>query len=468
MKDRSNHIFFATLLILLMATFFFGDKVAAHFFPGFEKKGVGSAESTALDNLESISNGKLIRKSSPKQAKSDGLFWIGNIEGKGLGIDVLADVSLLDSVFPGYGQALYQDKKFWNNYFKTEFGPNALIQSKPNLLKEGFRVSYSWTGCFSIYEKYGADVLVLGSSEVYMGLIPGLLAEVMTPLFTRPPKVLFCVTPAMSAETVKLTAQELIRLHGQKPQIIIWGYSFWAAYTRSTKLAGYQNEKNKEFAEYFRRENLANREWYSSIFNFISNAKGSDFFPKIGWDDVLEFSVTKARSVTANQAGGDAEGVNVRKENLSLDDAHLSAHLRSTLKPYYDITRGITVSDCLMGGADAIFEDAAIELKQLSPNVFVYLAPTTLHHRRTVPECFLPNVKLMLTHVSEKEGIHLLATETEGFGLGDRDFIHPTLDSDRFYFDINHTNYFGAQKITREISSWIESRLNNSSKNVSK
>ncbi|MDP1682599.1 MAG: hypothetical protein Q8L39_12590 [Burkholderiales bacterium] len=474
MQGRANYYFVAAFLVSLALAIILGDRIAAHFYPDFAvhlraKQGMGKAESVALDSMVGHNNGALIRKRSPKEAKSANLFWMGNVEGKGLGIDLLGDASLLASLFPGYGPALYQDEGFWDNYFGSEFGPDSFLQAKPELSRQGFRVAYSWTGCFSIYEKYGADVLILGSSEVYKTLIPEQLAKELGPLFKTPPKVLLCVTHSMPVEAVKLTTQELIRLRGQKPQVVIWGYSFWLAYTRSTKLASYQKDKNREFSDYLaRRKYQKERRWYSTQPRFATHSKGADFFPKIGWDDVLDFRLANALSIRAQQGNGGEEGVYVIREIYSQDDAHLSAYLRARLKPFYDITRGISEIDCSMGEAETMFQEAVNELEQLSPNLFVFLAPTSLHHRSTVPECFLPNVKSMLKRVLKKEGTNILVADSEEFGLRDRDFVYPTLDANVFYFDTNHANYFGGQKITGQISSWVKSRWSSSPANASR
>lgn len=468
MQGRANNYFVAAFLVSLALAIILGDRIAAHFYPDFAvhlraKQGMGKAESVALDSMVGHSNGALIKKRSPKEAKSENLFWMGDVEGKGLGIDLLGDAALLASLFPGYGPALYQDEGLWDNYFSAEFGPDSFLQAKPELSRQGFRVAYSWTGCFSIYEKYGADVLILGSSEVYKTLIPEQLAIELGTLFKTPPRVLFCVTHSMPVEAVIRTSQELIRLRDQKPGVVIWGYSFWLAYTRSTKLATYQKDKNREFSDYLaRRKYQSERRWYSREPRFDTHSKGADFFPKIGWDDVLDFRLANALSIRTHQGDGGEEGVYVSREIYFQDDAHLSAYLRANLKPFYDITRGISETDCSMGEAEAMLQKAVNELAHLSPNLFVYLAPTTLHHRSTVPECFLPNVKSMLKRVVKKEGANLLVADSEEFGLSDRDFVYPTLDPKKFYFDTNHANYFGGQKITGQISSWVKSTWSNS------
>jgi hypothetical protein len=460
MQIRSSHIFFFTCLIGTILLFFGGDKIITYFYPGIEEKYLLKTESIYLDFLNKTQNKNLIRAHSPGEAKSKGLFWAANIQGKGFGLDLLSDPALINSLFPGYGELLFKDQDFWRAYFKREFGPDSFMKLEQDLLKLEFRVTYSWTGCLKLYEKHGADVLVLGSSEVYKDLIPSLLAKDLSKLFPKPPKVLFCVAPAMSVEAVIMTSTDLLRLQNKKPKIIIWGYSFWSAYTNSKKIAEYQIEKNKQINKYLSDKRIQEGSILYKI-NSISELKGADFFPKIDWNNIVQLTFDKVRSYEAEQGGKAAEGVHIQKSVLDLDDQHLSAYLWKNLLPYYEITQGVTEKDCIMNSAKSEIEIAIKSLKLLSTNIYIYLTPTTEHHRKTVPPCFLPNVSAMLENISRQEEVNILVKNMESYNLSNRDFIHPTLREDNFYFDINHANYQGAQKITKTISDWINSKLIN-------
>lgn len=463
--NQANLAFLAVFLLLTSGIFLYGDKVVSYFYPVFashiESKGKASlSEYAAFDELARLNIQSIKRTSSPLAAKKALVFWMGDIEGKGAGYDLLASERGLDSLFPGYGPLLYQNEKFWNNYFSTEFGPDSFLDASPLTSDRGFRIAYSWTGCFSIYKEYGADILVLGSSEVYKSLIPGQLAEELKPLSAKPLKVLYCVTHSMPMETVRATTEELIRLRGEKPKAIIWGYSFWLAYLQSTKLNLYQIDKNKEFSDYLSRntEEVITPSVSTRLDDWL-HIKGADLFPKIKWDDVMQFSLSMIRQLHKTTDNGEHEGIYVAKDIFALDDGQLSAHLQKELKPFYNITRGVTEKDCSMDLAAVKFRAAAKSLKQLSPNVFVYLAPTTLHHRKTVPECFLPSVMQMLKHETQTEGVNLLTDSMEEFGLTDRDFVYPTVDGGKYYFDINHANYLGGKKISARITAWLNSKL---------
>lgn len=457
---RQTLFFLIPIVVVLASVILLADRLLPFLYPELSSRGLTKVESIALDDIAKSQNELYKRNHTAKDAKSDRLFWAANIEGKGLALNMITNPRLLDSLFPGYGYLLSTDKIFWSEYFKTEFGPNGIIWFDSGLAKQELRVAYSWLGCLDLYEKYGADVLVFGSSEVYMGLIPELLAKNTTKLFSKSPKVLFCATPAMTSKEVFYTAKELLQKNTSKPQIIIWGYSFWSAYTNSSKLYEYKKNKAKEIDEYLHRKKQEKNHTVLIDIVSMSKYKAADFFPKIDWNDVLEFTYDKSRLRSVGMAGarGDAEGIYVAKENFYKNDLRLSIYLKTVLKPYYAITQGATTKDCDMTGAHLEFLDALSELKKLSKNIYVYLTPTTIHQRETVPTCFLPNVKAMLKNSAKKEGINLLVADPESLGLDNGDFMHPTLNPDMFYFDINHTNYLGAKKMTDIIAGWVKLR----------
>ena len=53
------------------------------------------------------------------------------------------------------------------------------------------------------------------------------------------------------------------------------------------------------------------------------------------------------------------------------------------LEQYYDINSGVSNKDCSMRGATIVLEETIDILKQLSSDIYLYLAPTTQHHLST-------------------------------------------------------------------------------------
>jgi hypothetical protein len=401
----------------------------------------------------------VVQKKSARDAKAAGLFWIANAEGAGAAIDLLSDRGLFDQLFPGYGESLFQDKAFWRAYFRYDFGPVSFLGNERGLTAQGFVVAYSWAGCFAIYKKYGADVVVLGSSETYKALIPATLAAEIAPVFSQKPRVLYCTTHGMPLETVMMTVEELLALSPTKPKAIVWGYSFWTSYLRSPTLAVYQHEITDEYARYQRLKTrpVANSSFLDRI-AALNRFKIADYLPATNWDDVMSFSLAKARTALGRTEQGNREGVYVSRRVLDSDDVTFNRYLDANLKAYYDLVRGISDADCPTA-AEAPVGLAIDALRRLSTNVFIYVPPTTDHHRRTVPPCFIPAVMTMLRNAAAGRDVSFLDADPAAFGVNNRDFIHPTLDKEVFYFDINHANAAGSEKITRKVAGWLRSRL---------
>ena len=401
----------------------------------------------------------VVQKKSAKDAKAAEMFWMANIEGAGTAIDLLNDRARFDQLFPGYGEALFQDKELWRAYFRYDFDPDSFLGSEPALMAQGFHVAYSWAGCFEIYKKYGADIVVLGSSETYKALIPAVLAADLSPVFGQKPRVLYCATHGMPLEIVTTTAKELRALSKTKPKAIVWGYSFWNSYLHSPTLAVYEHEITDEYKRY---KDLEARPAASSTFfdriAVLSQFKIADYLPAMNWDRVMSFSLAKARAAEGRAEQTNHEGIYVSRRMLESDDATLNQYLDANLRPYYGLVEGISNADCsnVAGGAAGLAIDA---LRDLSPNVFIYMPPTTEHHRHAVPSCFIPAVMTMLRSTAASHDVSFFDAGPAEFGVNNRDFIYPTLDKDLFYFDINHTNGAGGEKVTHKLTDWLRSRL---------
>jgi hypothetical protein len=448
-------VFLATLFIVIASV----DRIVIATIPQFaaELKDKNRLDGSGIARW--LGHGSIVSRATARQAKADQLFWLGNVEGAGAAIDLLRNANLFNQLFPGYGRALFQDNALWRDYFQLEFGPDSFLGDETDLSQQGFRVAYSWTGCFEIYQKYGADVLVLGSSETYKALVPSQIADDLVPVFSEKPKVLFCVTHGMPVSVAKTTVDELLRLSAARPRLIIWGYSFWMAYRHSQTLAGYENELAAEYTRYHKFENVGGSSRILQSIREILHYRLADFFPVASWDRVMSFSLAKARAALSRSAQRNREGIEVPRVVAGADKSTLDSYLTGHLKPYYDLVNGISESDCSVGAAQAEVASTMDGLRKLSQNVFIYMPPTTHHHRATVPGCFIPAVTDMLKRVSENKGASFLEASPEDYGLDNRDFLYSTLDADVFYFDVNHANFDGGRKITSKLTGWIRAHM---------
>lgn len=462
-KKYKGAFFFATFSVGLILAIAVINKQVNHVFPQLQKHGMQKDYLKKVEGKVSGDTSFLVQKESASKAKAVNLFWASDADANGLGVNLFSRAAAFDAIFPGYGSALRNDKLFWQDYFKLGFEPQSFIDTEQTFSRYGFQVTYSWSGCFKIYQKYGADILVFGSSEVYKALAPGQLARNLAWAFATPPKVLYCVTAAMPVEAVQTSIKELLRVSAQKPKLIIWGYSFWLAYTNSPKLADYRKDKEKEFQRYWQIQagfpdgsaSVLPKATIVEELHQLAGRKLADYFPKVSWDDVLSASLDKLRGLLRARMHPEAEGLEISKYEFALSDVNLRIYLDKNLLPYYALSSGVTDADCSMVEAEAQIDQTVKNLKLLTSNIYIYVPPTSHHHQQTVPACFLPKLNNVMRHVANKENVHFFDKDINIFKLNDRDFIKPMSGDERFYFDINHSNFEGSKKVVDILTSWI-------------
>ena len=460
-QHRRRAIYLASFTVVT-AALVFGTNVLVPYAAPQSMTPSAKRSYLAAVTLGDLAPQTVVQNTTAPDAKSRQLFWTADISGVGTAVDLLRDTLAVDALFPGYGRQLWDNRRLWSEYFQLPFGPDSFLASYPALSEQGFRVAYSWSGCFRLYELYGADVLVFGSSEVYRSLVPSRLAVDLVPITGPNPKVLFCSTYGMPMETVRSSIAELRRTSARAPQLIVWGYSFWLSYARSQKLAEYRKEHEQELAEYRAHRTAWARTptRFGRLVERLETHRLSQYFPTVSWEDVTPIRMgqlgARLRPQLVTVPVG--EGMVVSDSARRLADSDLASYLAAKLQPYYAITAGASESDCSMDAVEPSIEATLADLRSLSPNVYVYLAPTTRVHQRTVPECFLPAVKTSLAKVAARQRVQLLSGEAGEFGLTERDFIYPTAQRGQYYFDINHANYAGGVRITDRLSAWIRGR----------
>jgi hypothetical protein len=424
---------------------------------------IDDAYLNSLKKTDYFDSNVLIELKSAQEAKKKQIFWASNAEGRGIGIDILNHAKEFDALFPGYGDELRNDKVFWIDYFKNEFEPNSYLASAPEFSELGFLVAYSWTGCFDIYTKHGADVIVLGSSEVYKTVPPKLLADGLVSAFLNKPKILYCVTSAMPVDAVLRSAEELLAISKNRPTAVIWGYSFWLANVESNKILEYKNIKKIEIESYRSRietKSNLNASWLIQAKHILNDGM-KEYFQSINWGSIMDTSFNRMRKMLVASRNPEQEGMEITQEVISKSDTYLNNFLNENLTPYYSLSVGATLKACSMDEARTELNTVLRTLKLLTKNVFLYIPPTSDHHRRTVPFCFLPALNNMLRDEAKVSNVLYLDSDIVNYGLTNRDFIYPMPSVGRFYFDINHANFMGAEKTAKPLITWVLSELKN-------
>lgn len=387
---------------------------------------------------------------TPQSAKENKKFWAEYGASGGAALRVLETPSLFSIIFPGYPESMRSDKELWDRYFDYSFAPTSYFLDLPSPLNTiETRVIYSWNGCLDIFEKYGADVLVLGNSEVYQGLIPNMLNKTLKDILEiENPRILFCVTTAMPLKALARSLRYL-KKSKNRVKIAIFGFSFWTANTEGKINFKYEAEKEVELQEY---ENKKLTPWKEKRF--------TQYFPKITWDYIVPASLQKIKEYKHVSAVASTVSVPSNTdldENTFLDEAKLQK-VEASIEPDYDATRDMTDSDCNISKAKKQLETITQLLSETSDNVFIYLTPALPFHTQSAPQCFRPEVKRVL-HSLRASNIFIKTDEMASYGLLFKDYTKPSQQNNMRKWDQNHTNFDGAKKTTLTISNWITSEL---------
>ena len=390
---------------------------------------------------------------NPEEAKKEHYF-VGIREdrssGNNFALDLIHHSADLQYIYPGYPQNMYEDRDLWSKYFSREFNPASWIYQFKQMGGVGVQVIHSWTGCFDIIDKYGADLVIIGNSELYYDLSPDFLAKLLRDSGVPSLKnlrVLNCATSYMLLDMVELTAKELKSRLKKKAKWVVWGFSYWSTYLNSPEFARMRENRNKVFAEY-----------KSSTETGPSN---SFILPKLDskltWDTVFsptidKYQVARERYLGIGTPRPLEEGGYI--PTASLQSPTSLEHAVSQIKPFYRALSNSTEADCNLDKAKPALTRAISAIDRISEKTLIYIPPTTPLHHLAGPACLAENVKTELeTRRTQDRIISTLGMEE--FGLNYKHYLFPTENKDLLRLDVNHTNSSGAERVTRKIADMI-------------
>jgi FtsZ-binding cell division protein ZapB len=291
-----------------------------------------------------------------------------------------------------------------------------------------------------LYEKYGADVLLFGNSELSRNII---LSELL-PTKLGAKKILSCATFGMLTEHVLKTATKMADIPTKKAHVVIWGYSLWNAYTNSKAFKKIRQEK-------------AVKESASTLAS-IHDAKISSYLAPPSWDDVFPLNLKsyRDRKILYSEQGLVDSWASVARypvaKELLQDNAKVSQALQTQHLAHLFL-EGISEKDCDLTQATSQFEDTLNELKKLSDKIIIYLTPTTPDYEALAPKCFKSALLKMLL-AKRSETFVVLTKNWNDYGLNYEDFVDHTLKGladSRVLINLNHPNFTGAHKITEKL-----------------
>lgn len=408
----------------------------------------------------------LVRKdiSNARSAKSHRYFWIQNTGGEGFAVDALSSPKLFAALFPGYPDAMREDADLWRSYFSRTFEIDTFNGAMSRAFGEEFVVIEPWIGCLDIYKKYGADVVVMGTSEIFRGIMVDELAKGLSEPGEPTPKILLCTASAMQVNTAAVFAKRLKEARPELQPKVLFGLSLSVAFVE-----GRQNDKNgREKLETLREADLQSAHSRTALFQLFQDYHEVSFanlFPRITWEEVLPHTYRSREDnyrrggyvKTAKASGKEKTKGGYVLAGLKDDPQALAQDIGARIPPYYRVYDDYNDEKFCRSAArkEQLFE-VMQALHELSRDVYLYIPPTTPLAFMAATECFRRQVASDLAAAGQTIGAPVLTDEWDGYGLNYTDYLRPTFNPEVYKVDIQHTNYRGARKVTARIAAWMK------------
>lgn len=398
-------------------------------------------------------------------AKRKEFFWLENTGGEGYALDALASPALFAALFPGYPEEMRLDRGLWHDYFRRTFEIDAFAGGLARAYGPEFNVILSWVGCLDIYERYGADVVVIGTSETFRSVVADELAASLKPRFAgRTPRTLLCTATAMQIETAAEIARRLKTLRPDLSPTVLYGLSQSVAFVEGKRNLRNGAEKRETLA-HFDLQRARSRAGLVRFFETYHEVSFADLFPKLTWDNIFPYTM---RSRAENEwiegyaaaahrpERGKAKGGYVPAE-LRADGPKLAADIAARMKPYYRVYDDYNdAKHCRSAERTRQLGGLGEAFRALSPQVYLYAPPTTPLASGAASECFRREVGEDLARLGKFLGAPVLNQDWQAYGLSYADYVRPTFHPAAYKVDIQHPNYPGASKVTRALGAWMK------------
>lgn len=377
---------------------------------------------------------------SPSSAKTRQLFWARQVGSrKGIALSSTLRDKIFEEIFPGYAGLVAGDTKFWASYFKLKFSASAYAPSL-NDHASNIAVYFPFSACFDLYKRFGADIVVIGNSETFSGLVPAQISEGLRSFFSDAPRVLFCTAPGMPLFSTYDIVSTLQRLNPVKPKLLLVGLSYWQAYFDSAVLKTNRNTVLDEIDNFARASPEAiHYSWLSRYFGLGV----SSYFEWFTWDLLVPPFLTSSttRAPSSNNVSRSYYKHRNDPEQLARE---FEAH-ESTFAPL----EGFESKYCADDQFDRTFELGLRTLEKFANKTFIFIPATTRRHQSLAP-CLFQKVKSRLDSVSTLN-IATHAVKSSELGLDYTHFLHLGDADNERVIDLNHANYLGASKQTEQL-----------------
>lgn len=368
-------------------------------------------------------------------------------------IDPDHEPQILTSLYPGYDpQALWNDKNLWQNYFFRDFDTKVTSAAYSAQSDYGIVVYQSLTGCFDIVRRFGADIIVMGASDLAQAVPPDELA-------THFPKkkILMCAAPTFTLDTA-LTSLDLIsQLYPKefaRPQMVLVGVSRTMAYLASpfypalnaTKLELIHRYKQADFLGSYAFLNQTFRiPWtWNVIYPIRRDANHLPLINRIAHPErwsILDLQVSP-EDLARNPRAFDL----ARENNRQGSSIFLGSEREKTCE------RLSRLPELLLAVRNRAL--------QVADRAVVFTTPTMGDELKFAPQCYLEIYDQSIRALRNEQTLAINESMSGyGMNIGDFAFRDSWKTGGLLTFDVAHPNIFGARKFTAFLSSAIKERF---------
>jgi hypothetical protein len=228
----------------------------------------------------------------------------------------------------------------------------------------------------------------------------------------------------MSMEDINHVVSELRKLD-RKPSWVIWGFSLVSAMLEQEEDHLPKFEKDKLWLNLSERFSLSKTDPIS--WDPLGSWGLSTFFPKWTWSGTFT-ALTPHPALLSTEA--------------------LSHELTKKMP-------GRKKGPCKVGKREQAFHSTVENILKFSPNLFIFIPPTTPIQQKSVGECLIPDIQRMIKTQANRR-VLVSIESLEDYDLDYSDFFYPDAQR-RQRPDPNHANYGGAKKITLKLADKIAS-----------
>jgi len=362
------------------------------------------------------------------------------------------DPALIPSIFPGYGPELAADQNLWRNYFRREFEIKVTSAYLSRDSEFGMVIYQSFTGCFDVIRRYGADILIIGASDVAQDIPPDELAR-----FYPDKKILMCAAPTLTPDAMVATLELLERIYPlkhRKPELVILGMSRNTGYLSSpfyqpmtqSKLVQLQHYKQADFLGHYAYLNQTWRlPWtWNLLFPIRRDANHLPLVNRIAHPErwsLLDIDILREDYDRDPRAFDEKRRNNPQKSSLFLgvEDDPGCRRLKHLPK---------------------LFKSVQEHAARIGDTVLMFTTPTMGDELREAPPCYTKLYDYAMNEPAATNVI-LLNGGMEFYGLTPLDFAFQDGKGGNEWmnFDVAHPNFEGGQKITAKLVSVLREKI---------